>query len=119
MPDHRSMTDVKPPALPQAANPAWAAQRRSGGAECRPGRAAMTWLRSLPVELQPVHLMRGHARVANLLCHRWDDPELALRYLKDLGIDGCGGRHGLPQAVAAELRALAEHLKWQLRSRPH
>jgi hypothetical protein len=88
-------------------------------AACRPGRAAMAWLRSLPVELQPVQLMRGHARIANLLCHRWDDPELALRYLRELLIDGRGGRHGFAAPVAGELRALAEHLVWQLRGRHH
>lgn len=87
--------------------------------ECRPGRAAMVWLRSLPEDLQPVQLMRGYARIANLLCHRWDDPELALRYLKELLVDVRGGRHGFPGAVASELRALAEHLTWLLRSRPH
>ncbi len=87
--------------------------------ECRPGRAAMAWLRSLPEHLQPVQLMRGHARVANLLCHRWDDPELALRYLRELLVDVRGCRHGFPGVVASELRALAEHLTWLLRSRPH
>jgi hypothetical protein len=88
-------------------------------APCRPGRAAMTWLRSLPVEMQPVHLMRSHARIANLLCHRWDDPELALRFLKELLIDSRGGRHGFARPVAAELRALAEHLTWRLRGAQH
>lgn len=87
--------------------------------ECRPGRAAMVWLRSLPEDLQPVQLMRGYARIANLLCHRWDDPELALRYVRELLVDVRGGRHGFPGAVASELHALAEHLTWQLRSRPH
>lgn len=86
---------------------------------CRPGRAAMAWLRSLPEDLQPVQLMRGYARIANLLCHRWDDPELALRYLKELLVDVRGGRHGFPGAVASELRALAEYLTWLLRSRQH
>lgn len=88
-------------------------------APCRPGRAAMAWLRSLPVELQPVQLMRGHARIANLLCHRWDDPDLALRYVAELLIDGRGGRHGFAAPVACELRALAEHLMWRLRGLRH
>lgn len=86
---------------------------------CRPGRAAMAWLRSLPEDLQPVQLMRGYARIANLLCHRWDDPELALRYLRELLVDVRGGRHGFPGAVASELHALAEYLTWLLRTRQH
>jgi len=97
----------------------WVRAALDDAAPCRPGRAAMVWLRSLPVELQPVHLMRCHARIANLLCHRWDDPELALRYLKELLLDGRDGHHGFAAPVAGELRALAEHLMWQLRGRRH
>jgi hypothetical protein len=79
----------------------------------------MAWLRSLPEDLQPVHLLREHARVANLLCHRWDDRELALRYLKELLNDHRGGRNGFASAVADELRALADHLQWQVARRAH
>lgn len=118
--DNRSVLDVRElqPQLP--ADTSWPVNPRLlSDLECRPARAAMAWLRSLPVELQPVHLMRGHARIVNLLCHRWDEPELALRYLKDLLSDGRVGRHGFSAPVATELRALVEHLTWQLRGRRH
>jgi hypothetical protein len=86
--------------------------------ECRPSRAAMAWLRSLPEPLQPVRLVREHARVANLLCHRWDDRELALRFVKELLNDHRGGQNGFALAVANELRALAYSLQSQ-RPRHH
>lgn len=107
----------RPPAL---SDQQWQVCRNAVNlSECRPSRAAMTWLRSLPEDLQPVHLMHEHARVANLLCHRWDDRELALRFLKELLNDHRGGRNGFAPAVADELRALADHLQWQVVHHPH
>jgi hypothetical protein len=106
------------PALSPLTND-WGQTNRSAAArlECRPSRAAMSWLRTLPEPLQPVRLMHDHARVANLLCHRWDDNELALRFLKELLNDSRGGRNGFAPVVADELRALAEHLQRQLHLR--
>lgn len=111
---------VRPPALPPLSDAQWQVCRAAvSHNECRPGRAAMVWLRSLPEDLQPVHLMREHARVANLLCHRWDDRDLALRFLKELLNDHGGGRNGFAPAVADELRALADHLQWKVVHRAH
>ncbi|MFO1219826.1 MAG: hypothetical protein U1E89_15775 [Burkholderiaceae bacterium] len=38
--------------------------------------------------------MRSNAGVADLLCHRWDDHDLALRFLEELLNDRRGGHHG-------------------------
>lgn len=111
---------VRVPALPPLSEAQWQVCREVvSHSECRPGRAAMSWLRSLPEDLQPVHLLREQARVANLLCHRWDDHELALRFLKELLNDHRGGGNGFAGAVADELRALADHLQRQMGRRTH
>lgn len=100
------------PSLSPLTDEQWQTSRDAvGHVECRPSRAAMTWLRSLPEPLQPLRLMQEHARVANLLCHRWDDHDLALRFLKELLNDSRGGRNGFAPEAADELRALAEHLR--------
>lgn len=113
--DAASAVTSRLPALPPLSDAQWQVCREAvSHSECRPGRAAMSWLRSLPEDLQPVHLMREHARVANLLCHRWDDRDLALRFLKELLNDHRGGRNGFAPAVADELRALTDHLHRQV-----
>lgn len=83
-------------------------------AASRPSRPAMAWLRSLPEELQPVQLMRRHARVANLLCHHWDEPAAALRLIDEV-LATPAGSPGLAPAVARELHALAEYVAWRFR----
>jgi hypothetical protein len=84
----------------------------------RPSRAAMRWLRSLPEDVQPLHLMRCDARLCNLLCHRWSDPALALRFVNDLVFGSISGLPRFDEPVRRELRALAAHLAWRVREAP-
>ena len=69
--------------------------------------ATVAWADRLPSDFRPAALLRGFARIANLLAAMWADPRAFDAYMDSLLTDKRGNRQGFPPDVAHELAALA------------
>jgi len=67
------------------------------------------WVRSLPREIRPLHVVKYFPHVANKLYLTWNSPEHFERCIRDLMLDTRGGRQGFPPDVAADLATLYEY----------
>ena len=85
------------------------ARRGKGEPVNTPLPRTIAWAASLPPEVRPVEVLRGYARIANLLASMWDDRESTYRYFDELLVDKRGTRQGFPPLVAAELARLKAH----------
>ena len=75
----------------------------------KPLRRTLTWVASLPADVQPTALMRHFARIANLIALTWGDPRFFHAYMESLSTDKRGNRRGFPPVVLAELGALQRY----------
>ncbi len=69
------------------------------------------WVLSLPPKVRPHLLATKFARIANLLCSTWHDPDATQHCFDDLLTDRRGGRQGFPLGVLKELQALWRHYR--------
>ncbi len=67
------------------------------------------WIDGLPAELRPVNLAQKYVRIANKICHLWNEPMQCRGYLDDLMIVRRQARMGFAPAVAMEIGALNLH----------
>jgi hypothetical protein len=64
------------------------------------------WIRRLPTDARPLHLIDSVPRIANSLAERWNDLAEAAEYMNGLLIDRRGGRHGFAPYIKKELVVL-------------
>ena len=69
-------------------------QRRSGPEPLIP--ETIEWVRKLPRELRPLHVVKYFPHVANRIYLVWVSPEHFERCMRDLMLDNRGGRQGFP-----------------------
>ena len=69
----------------------------------------LTWVASLPPNVQPTALLRRYARIANLIAATWEDPKSFDAYIESLLTDTRGSRRGFPSDVLSELVALQRY----------
>ena len=67
------------------------------------------WVRCLPREIRPLHVVKYFPHVANKLYLTWNSPPHFGRCMRELMLDSRGGRQGFPPAVAGELATLFEY----------
>ena len=97
-----------PPRPTQAIKPPLStARRRLGPEPLLP--ETIVWVRGLPREMRPLHVVKYFPHVANQLFLTWNSPEYFDRYVRNLMLDTRGGRQGFPPAVASELADLYEY----------
>ena len=75
----------------------------------KPLRRTLTWVASLPPDVQPTALMRHFVRIANLIAATWGNPRFFDTYMESLLADKRGTRRGFPPDVLAELVALQRY----------
>lgn len=64
------------------------------------------WIASLPEVVRPHTLAAQFARVANIICIVWGDPQRCREYFGELLVYRRPGRKGFPVAVLRELNTL-------------
>ncbi|MDQ2963865.1 MAG: hypothetical protein M3R31_12025 [Pseudomonadota bacterium] len=69
----------------------------------------LTWVASLPPNVQPTALLRQYARIANLVAAAWGAPKPFDAYMESLLNDTRGNRRGLPSEVLDELVTLQRY----------
>jgi len=91
----------------RAQKPGTTTRRRAGPEQLYP--QTIEWVRGLPREMRPLHIVKYFPHVANKLYLTWNSPQHFERCMREFMLDSRGGRQGFPPAVASELASLFEH----------
>lgn len=83
-----------------------AAERGTGGTI---KRKTISWARGIPSDIRPRSLVIKFPRIANILADAWLTPHIFEARLKELMLDGRGGRQGFPFDVLQELSDLSNY----------
>ena len=75
-----------------------------------PNQRTLAWVKSLPAEVQPFALLRGHARIANVVAELWKYPRSCRACLEQLLADEHNQRRFSPE-VRGELVSLQHFYK--------
>ena len=69
----------------------------------------LTWVETLPSDVQPKALLRRYPRIANLIAAVWADRVWLRNYMDSLLTDTRGDRQGFPPDVLKDLLALRSY----------